>query len=46
MNDAAPSAETVASLKAVIARIVADIAALPILDPRSPQEIVDELNEL
>ncbi|MDJ0448672.1 hypothetical protein [Methylocystis sp. JR02] len=39
-------AETTAGRRASVARIVAQVKALPILDPRSPQEIVDELNEL
>ncbi len=38
-------AETTAARKASIARIVAQVKALPILDPRSPQEIMDELDE-
>ncbi len=35
-----------AAKKARIDQLVAEIAALPILDPRSPQEIMDDINEL
>lgn len=34
-----------AARRARIDRIVAEIAALPVLDPRSPQEIMDDINE-
>jgi antitoxin VapB len=40
------SSAAVARRKAGIERIVAEIAAMPILDPRSPREIMDDLNEL
>jgi antitoxin VapB len=36
----------IAARKALIQQIVDEIAAMPILDPRSPREIMDELNEL
>jgi len=36
----------IAAKKARIDQLVAEIAALPILDPRSPQEIMDDINEL
>lgn len=37
--------EATATRKAAVARIVAQVKALPVLDPRSPQEIMDELDE-
>jgi antitoxin VapB len=40
------SAAAIAARKASVDRIVADIAAMPILDPRTPREIMDELNAL
>lgn len=41
-----PSPEVMAARRASIDRIVAEIAAMPILDPRSPREIMDDLNPL
>jgi antitoxin VapB len=38
------SPEAVAARRARIDRIVRDIAAMPILDRRSPREIMDDLN--
>ncbi len=38
------SAEAIAARKARIDRIVDEIAAMPVLDPRSPREIMDDLN--
>ncbi len=43
-RDTSPAA--IAARRASTDRIVAEIAAMPILDPRSPQEIMDDLNEL
>ena len=43
-RDQSPAA--IARRKASIDRIVAEIAAMPILDPRSPNEIMDDLNAL
>jgi antitoxin VapB len=43
-RDISPAA--VAERKASIDRIVAEIATLPVLDPRSPQEIMDDLDPL
>ncbi len=40
------SAEAMAARRARLDRLVAEIAALPVLDPRSTQEIVDDLNAL
>ena len=40
------SDEEIAQRKAALRDLQAQIAALPILDPRSPEEIMDELNEL
>ena len=40
------SPEAVAARHARTDRFVARLAALPILDPRSPSEIMDELNTL
>jgi antitoxin VapB len=43
-RDTSPAA--VARRKASIDTIVAEIAGLPILDPRSPREIMDDLDSL
>jgi antitoxin VapB len=40
------SPEAIARRKAAIQQIVDEIAAMPILDPRSPREIMDDLNKL
>jgi len=40
------SPEEIASRIAGMKRIAAEITALPLLDPRSPAEIMDDLNEL
>jgi antitoxin VapB len=40
------SPEAVAARHARTDRFVAELAAMPILDPRSPNEIMDELNAL
>ena len=40
------SPEAVAARNARIDRIVEEIAAMPVLDPRSPHEIMDDLNAL
>ncbi len=40
------SPETVAARRARLNRFVAEIAAMPVLDSRSTQEIVDDLNAL
>ena len=40
------SPEAVARRRASVDRIVREIAAMPILDPRSTQEIIDDLNAL
>jgi antitoxin VapB len=42
LHDRSPGA--VAARQARIDRIVAEIAALPVLDARSPNEIMDDLN--
>jgi antitoxin VapB len=38
------SAEAVAVRLASTDRLIAEFAAMPVLDPRSPREIMDELN--
>jgi len=38
--------EAVAARRARVDQIVREIAAMPILDPRSPQEIIDDLSPL
>ena len=38
--------QSAAARKARVARSVAEIAAMPILDERSPREIMDDINEL
>jgi antitoxin VapB len=43
-RDQSPAA--IAERQANVNRIVAEIAAMPILDPRSPNEIMDDLNAL
>jgi len=43
-RDQSPAA--IAARKASVDRIVAELAAMPVLDPRSPQEIMDDLNAL
>ncbi len=43
-GDQSPAA--IAARKASVDRIVAELAAMPILDPRSPREIMDDLNAL
>ena len=40
------SAEAVAARHARTDRLVADLAAMPVLDPRSPRAIMDDLNAL
>jgi antitoxin VapB len=40
------SPEAIAARRASMDRIAADIAAMPVLDPRSPQEIMDDINAL
>lgn len=40
------SPDAIAARLARIQKIVDEIAAMPVRDPRSPQEIMDELNEL
>jgi antitoxin VapB len=40
------SPEAIAARIAVMQQIADEIAAMPVLDPRSPREIMDELNEL
>jgi len=40
------SPDAVAARRTRINQIVRDIAAMPILDPRSPREIMDDLNAL
>jgi antitoxin VapB len=40
------SLAAVAARKASVDRIVTEIASMPILDPHSPREIMDDLNEL
>jgi antitoxin VapB len=40
------SPEAVAARHARTNRFVAELAAMPILDPRSPSEIMDDLNDL
>ncbi len=41
-----PSPEAIAARRAKLARFVAELAAMPVLDPRSPQEIADDLDPL
>jgi antitoxin VapB len=41
-RDQSPAA--IAARKASVDRIVAEIAAMPILNPRDPREIMDDLN--
>lgn len=41
-RDLSPAA--VAGRKARMERVVQEIASMPVLDPRSPREIMDELN--
>jgi antitoxin VapB len=43
-RDLSPAA--IVRRQATIDRIVAEIAAMPICDPRSPREIMDDLNAL
>lgn len=43
-RDASPAA--IAARRARLHRFVAELAAMPVLDPRSPQEIADDLNAL
>lgn len=43
---AGQSPEAVAARRDRMNRIVREIAAMPILDPRSPREIMDDLNAL
>jgi antitoxin VapB len=38
------SSEAVAARRARTNRFVAELAAMPVLDPRSPHEIMDDLN--
>ena len=40
------SAEAVAARRMRTDRLVATLAAMPVLDPRSPREIMDDLNAL
>jgi hypothetical protein len=40
------SPKAIAARKAKINQIVEEIAKLPVLDPRSPREIMDDLNAL
>jgi antitoxin VapB len=40
------SAKAVAERKARIERVVQEIATMPVLDPRSPREIMDDFNAL
>jgi antitoxin VapB len=40
------SPDAVAARRARTDRFVAELASMPILDPRSPREIMDELNAL
>jgi antitoxin VapB len=40
------SPEAVAARHACTNRFVAELAAMPVLDPRSPREIMDDLNDL
>jgi len=40
------SAQAVAARRARTNRFVAELAAMPVLDPRSPRDIVDDLNAL
>lgn len=44
IRDVSPKA--VAARRSRMDRLVEEIAAMPILDPRSPQEIMDDLNTL
>jgi antitoxin VapB len=39
-------AQAIAARKARIDQIAEEIAAMPVLDPRSPREIMDDLNAL
>jgi len=41
-----PTAETVASRQALTDALVAKFASMPILDPRSPREIMDDVDPL
>lgn len=41
-----PSLQAVAARRAELARIVREIAAMPVRDARSAQEIMDDLNDL
>jgi antitoxin VapB len=43
-RDTSPGA--IAARMALMEQIADEIAAMPVLDPRSPQQIMDELNEL
>lgn len=40
------SPEAIAKRKLSVDKIIAEIKKLPILDPRTPQEIMDDINEL
>lgn len=40
-----PQTTSAAERRTELARIVREIAALPVLDNRSPQQIMDDLNE-
>ena len=40
------SPEAIAARRARTNRFVAELAAMPVLDPRSPHEIMDDLNAL
>ena len=40
------SAKAIAARRAALQRFAAEIAALPVLDPRSVEEIVDDINPL
>lgn len=40
------SAEAIAARRASLNRFVAELAAMPVLDPRSPEEIMDDLDAL
>ncbi|MBV8068402.1 MAG: hypothetical protein JO270_00755 [Acidobacteriaceae bacterium] len=40
------SPEAIAARRACIDQTVREIAAMPVLDPRSPREIIDDLNAL
>ena len=41
-----PSPEAIAARRARLAQFVAKLAAMPVLDPRSAQEIADDLDPL